>query len=39
MRSKPPCLEDGILITLNRPKWLIASANTMVVIHVIGWCW
>ncbi|KAK3122621.1 hypothetical protein QOZ80_8AG0616020 [Eleusine coracana subsp. coracana] len=29
-------VDDNILITLNRPKWLIAAANMMVVIHVIG---
>ncbi|GJN12549.1 hypothetical protein PR202_ga30834 [Eleusine coracana subsp. coracana] len=29
-------VDDDILITLNRPKWLIAAANMMVVIHVIG---
>ncbi|CAL9104184.1 unnamed protein product [Musa textilis] len=27
---------DNILITLNKPRWLIATANMMVVIHVIG---
>nr|BAJ93280.1 predicted protein [Hordeum vulgare subsp. vulgare] len=29
-------VDDNILITLNKPKWLIAMANMMVVIHVIG---
>lgn len=29
-------VDDDILITLNKPKWLIALANMMVVIHVIG---
>ncbi|WOL00879.1 hypothetical protein Cni_G09592 [Canna indica] len=29
-------VDDNILITLNRPNWLIAMANMMVVIHVIG---
>jgi amino acid permease len=29
-------VDDNILITLNKPKWLIAAANMMVVIHVIG---
>jgi len=29
-------VDDNILITLNNPKWLIALANMMVVIHVIG---
>ncbi|PRQ54162.1 putative amino acid transporter, transmembrane domain-containing protein [Rosa chinensis] len=29
-------LEDNILVTLERPKWLIAMANMFVVIHVIG---
>uniref|UniRef100_A0ACD5Z9P6 Uncharacterized protein n=1 Tax=Avena sativa TaxID=4498 RepID=A0ACD5Z9P6_AVESA len=29
-------VDDDILITLNRPKWLIATANMMVVVHVIG---
>ncbi|KAH9290638.1 hypothetical protein KI387_034755, partial [Taxus chinensis] len=29
-------VEDNILLSLNKPKWLIATANMMVVIHVIG---
>ncbi|KAM3211397.1 hypothetical protein ACQJBY_064893 [Aegilops geniculata] len=29
-------VDDNILITLNKPTWLIATANMMVVIHVIG---
>ncbi|KAL6658813.1 hypothetical protein ACP70R_002853 [Stipagrostis hirtigluma subsp. patula] len=29
-------VDDDVLITLNRPKWLIAAANMMVVVHVIG---
>ncbi|KAL3720369.1 hypothetical protein ACJRO7_005225 [Eucalyptus globulus] len=29
-------VEDDILISLNKPKWLIAMANMFVVIHVIG---
>ncbi|KAK7280901.1 hypothetical protein RIF29_08463 [Crotalaria pallida] len=29
-------VEDNILITLERPAWLIALANLFVVIHVIG---
>ncbi|TVU43565.1 hypothetical protein EJB05_10044, partial [Eragrostis curvula] len=29
-------VDDDILITLNRPKWLIALANMMVFVHVIG---
>ncbi|TVU43553.1 hypothetical protein EJB05_10032, partial [Eragrostis curvula] len=29
-------VDDDILVTLNRPKWLIALANMMVVVHVIG---
>ncbi|KAG6474343.1 hypothetical protein ZIOFF_068269 [Zingiber officinale] len=29
-------VEDNILISLNRPRWLIAMANMMVVVHVIG---
>lgn len=29
-------VNDNILLTLERPKWLIAAANMMVVIHVIG---
>jgi amino acid permease len=29
-------VDDNILITLNRPKWLIAMANMMVVVHLIG---
>lgn len=27
---------DNILISLHKPKWLIAAANLFVVIHVIG---
>lgn len=27
---------DNVLIALERPSWLIASANLMVVVHVIG---
>ncbi|KAK9925461.1 hypothetical protein M0R45_033785 [Rubus argutus] len=27
---------DNILVTLERPKWIIATANMFVVIHVIG---
>ena len=29
-------VEDNILITLEKPAWLIAMANMFVVIHVIG---
>lgn len=29
-------VEDNILISLERPAWLIAAANMFVVIHVIG---
>ena len=29
-------VDDNILITLSKPKWLIAAANMMVVVHVIG---
>ncbi|WOL07930.1 hypothetical protein Cni_G16680 [Canna indica] len=29
-------IDDNILITLGKPRWLIAAANLMVVIHVIG---
>ncbi|PKA55496.1 Lysine histidine transporter 2 [Apostasia shenzhenica] len=29
-------VDDNILITLQKPKWLIAAANMFVVIHVIG---
>ncbi|KAL0331888.1 UNVERIFIED_CONTAM: Lysine histidine transporter 1 [Sesamum calycinum] len=29
-------VEDNILMTLNKPVWLIAMANLFVVIHVIG---
>ncbi|XP_073019073.1 lysine histidine transporter 1-like [Primulina eburnea] len=29
-------VEDNILITLNKPVWLIAMANMFVVVHVIG---
>ncbi|XP_072950211.1 lysine histidine transporter 1 [Typha angustifolia] len=29
-------VDDNILITLEKPRWLIATANMFVVIHVIG---
>jgi hypothetical protein len=29
-------VEDNILISLEKPAWLIATANMFVVIHVIG---
>lgn len=29
-------VDDNILITLEKPRWLIALANMMVVVHVIG---
>ncbi|XP_068659441.1 lysine histidine transporter-like 6 [Aristolochia californica] len=29
-------VDDNVLITLRRPGWLIAAANLMVVVHVIG---
>uniref|UniRef100_A0ACD5T734 Uncharacterized protein n=1 Tax=Avena sativa TaxID=4498 RepID=A0ACD5T734_AVESA len=29
-------VKDNILITLNKPNWLIAIANMMVVLHVVG---
>ncbi|KAL8471101.1 hypothetical protein ACS0TY_028703 [Phlomoides rotata] len=29
-------VEDNILMTLNKPTWLIAMANLFVVVHVIG---
>ncbi|KAM7271386.1 hypothetical protein ACFE04_030600 [Oxalis oulophora] len=29
-------VDDNVLISLNKPEWLIAAANLMVVIHVIG---
>lgn len=29
-------VDDNVLIALRRPSWLIASANLMVVVHVIG---
>ncbi|XP_073007499.1 lysine histidine transporter 1-like [Typha latifolia] len=29
-------VDDNILITLEKPRWLIAAANLFVVIHVIG---
>ncbi|KAG0475950.1 hypothetical protein HPP92_012791 [Vanilla planifolia] len=29
-------VEDNILISLQKPSWLIAMANMMVVVHVIG---
>lgn len=29
-------IEENILITLQKPKWLIAMANMFVVVHLIG---
>uniref|UniRef100_A0ACD5TZF0 Uncharacterized protein n=1 Tax=Avena sativa TaxID=4498 RepID=A0ACD5TZF0_AVESA len=29
-------VDDNILMTLNKPSWLIAIANMMVVLHVVG---
>lgn len=29
-------VEDNILITLQRPKWLVAMANMFVAVHLIG---
>lgn len=29
-------VDDNILLTLSKPRWLIATANMMVVVHVIG---
>jgi amino acid permease len=29
-------VDDNILITLQRPPWLIAAANIFVIVHVIG---
>ena len=29
-------VDDNILITLEKPRWLIALANMFVVVHVIG---
>ncbi|XP_047045020.1 lysine histidine transporter 1-like [Lolium rigidum] len=29
-------VNENILITLDKPKWLIATANMMVVLHVVG---
>ncbi|KAJ0038579.1 hypothetical protein Pint_23311 [Pistacia integerrima] len=29
-------VEDNVLMNLKRPEWLIAAANLMVVVHVIG---
>lgn len=29
-------VDDNVLMNLQRPAWLIASANLMVVVHVIG---
>jgi amino acid permease len=29
-------VDDNILITLEKPRWLIAAANIFVVVHVIG---
>lgn len=29
-------VEDNVLMNLRRPAWLIATANLMVVVHVIG---
>ena len=29
-------VDDNVLVGLRKPEWLIASANLMVVVHVIG---
>lgn len=29
-------VEDNVLMNLKKPEWLIAAANLMVVVHVIG---
>ncbi|KAJ1267088.1 hypothetical protein BS78_07G029200 [Paspalum vaginatum] len=29
-------VDENILVTLEKPKWLIATANMMVVVHVVG---
>ena len=29
-------VEDNVIVGLHKPAWLIAAANLMVVIHVIG---
>lgn len=29
-------VDDNILISLEKPKWIVAAANMMVVVHVIG---
>ena len=29
-------VDDNVLVALERPAWLIASANLMVIIHVVG---
>ncbi|AQK78446.1 Lysine histidine transporter 2 [Zea mays] len=29
-------VDDNVLVTLSKPRWLIALANAMVVVHVIG---
>lgn len=29
-------VKDNVLLSLQRPEWLIAAANLMVVVHVIG---
>jgi amino acid permease len=29
-------VDDNVLISLRKPKWLIALANMMVVVHVVG---
>lgn len=29
-------VEDNILLTLQKPRWLIASANMFVLVHVVG---
>lgn len=29
-------VDDNVLMTLEKPAWLIAAANLMVVVHVIG---
>ncbi|VAH48546.1 unnamed protein product [Triticum turgidum subsp. durum] len=29
-------VSDNVLVALERPPWLVAAANMMVVIHVVG---
>ncbi|KAE9465382.1 hypothetical protein C3L33_02710, partial [Rhododendron williamsianum] len=34
--SQLGCVDDNVLLSLEKPAWLVATANMFVVIHVIG---